>query len=355
MQNAVGVDIERDFDLRHAALRGRNVFEIKLPQRFVAARDFALALQNMHGDGGLAVDGGRKNLRRFGRNRRVFGDEFGHHAAFGFDAERKRRDIEQQHIFHIAAQNAALHRRPDGDRLVGVYVAARADPENLLDFFLHPRHPRHAADENDIADLAAFDFRVAQGGAARLDRALDQRLDQRFEFGARDFARQVLGPGSVGGDIRQVNLALLRRRQFDFGFFRRLFEPLQGQHIGFEIDAVFFFEFGDDIVDDGLVEILAAQKSVAVGRQNLELRFAVDRRQLDDRNIESPAAQIVNRDFAVFGVAVEPESERGGGRLVDNPLDFEPGDAPRVFGRLALRIVEIRRHRDDGSLDFSPR
>jgi len=43
---------------------------------------------------------------------------------------------------------------------------------------------------------------------------------------------------------------------------------------------------------------------------------------------------------------VEPEGERRCGRLVDDALDVQPGDASRVLGRLALRIVEVGRNRN---------
>ena len=87
LSRPLGVNVERDFNLRHAARGERNVVQVELPERFVAVGDFALALQDMDGDGRLVVAGGREGARCFGRYRRVFVDDFGHYAAFGFDAE----------------------------------------------------------------------------------------------------------------------------------------------------------------------------------------------------------------------------------------------------------------------------
>ncbi|EXI75646.1 MAG: NAD-specific glutamate dehydrogenase [Candidatus Accumulibacter sp. SK-11] len=87
MQDAVGVDIEGDLDLRHAARCRRNVRQIELAQTLVANCHLALTLQHVDGDCGLVVVGGREDLRRLGRNRRVLLDQLGHHATQRLDAE----------------------------------------------------------------------------------------------------------------------------------------------------------------------------------------------------------------------------------------------------------------------------
>ena len=39
---------------------------------------------------------------------------------------------------------------------------------------------------------------------------------------------------------------------------------------------------------------------------------------------------------------VEAVRERGGGGLIDDAEDFQPGNLTRILGRLALGIIEIR-------------
>ena len=70
-----------------------------------------------------------------------------------------------------------------------------------------------------------------------------------------------------------------------------------------------------------LVEVLAAEERVAVGGEHLELALAVDVGDLDDRDVERAAAEVVHRDLAVAARLVEAVGERGRRRLVDDALD----------------------------------
>ena len=70
-------------------------------------------------------------------------------------------------------------------------------------------------------------------------------------------------------------------------------------------------------------------------------------------SIEGAAAEIVDDDGA-GPLAIEAVSQGRRRRLVYDSEDIEPRDAAGVAGRLALRIVEVRGHRDDG-LDRVPR
>jgi molecular chaperone DnaK len=69
---------------------------------------------------------------------------------------------------------------------------------------------------------------------------------------------------------------------------------LQGEreHVLGEVDALLLLELGDDVVDQPLVEVLAAEERVAVRGQHLELFFAVDFGDLDDGNVERAAAAV---------------------------------------------------------------
>ena len=145
----------------------------------------------------------------------------------------------------------------------------------------------------------------------------------------------------VGGDERQVDLGLQRRGELDLGLLRRLLQALQGEAVVAQVDPLLLLELVRDPVDDALVEVLAAEEGVAVGRLDLEDPVA----DLEDRDVEGAAAEVVNGDLAL-ALLLEAVGERRRGRLVDDPQHLEPGDLAGVLGRLTLRVVEVGGHRD---------
>src|SRR5690606_40856205 len=50
-----------------------------------------------------------------------------HHTAQGFDPQRERGHVEQNHVLHIAREDPPLNRRTDRHDLIGVHAAVRLD------------------------------------------------------------------------------------------------------------------------------------------------------------------------------------------------------------------------------------
>ena len=140
---------------------------------------------------------------------------------------------------------------------------------------------------------------------------------------------RCFGPVESAVMYGRIDLGLLPRGELDLCLLGRLLEPLHGQRILADIDPALLLELRRQVVDDALVEVLAAKEGIAVGRQNLELMFAVDFGDLDDRNVEGAAAQVVNRDLAIAAAFIQPVRQRSRRRLVDDAPDFETGDAAR--------------------------
>ena len=152
----------------------------------------------------------------------------------------------------------------------------------------------------------------------------------------------MLGTGGISGDERQVDLGFLGRGKFDFGLFGRLFQTLNGHLVLGEVYALVFFEFLGDPVDQQLIDIVAAQMGVAVGRFHFDDIFA----DFQDRDVERSAAEIVDGDLLVLFLSIPYASAAAVGSLMIR-LHVQPGNLARVFGGLSLGIVEISGNRDD--------
>ena len=156
---------------------------LKRASERLSPHQFALALQHVDVDGGLVVGAGREHLAARRRNRRIAQDDLRHHAAQRFDAERQRRHVEQQHLATAADEDVGLHGGAERDDLVGIQFAVRRPAEQLADQAPHERNPGRAADQDDFVNLRRLEAGIDDGLPARRERAIDNRTDQRLEFG----------------------------------------------------------------------------------------------------------------------------------------------------------------------------
>ena len=148
-----------------------------------------------------------------------------------------------------------------------------------------------------------------------------------LELRAAELHQQVLGPGGVGGDKRQVDLGLRGGRELDLRALGAFFEALQRHLVLLEVYALLAVELGDQPVDDAHVEVVAAQEGVAVGGHDLDDAVA----DLEYRDVERPAAKVIDRDLLLF-LLVHAVGERGRGGLVDDALStFRPAIFPASF------------------------
>ena len=228
IEDAVGVDVKGDLDLRHAARSRWNAIEPEGGQLFVVARHLALALEDHDVDRGLVLRCRREDLGMAGGDGRVAVDHLGRHAAQGLDPERERGDVQQQDILDLAAQDAGLDGGTDRDYLIGVdALVGLLAAEHGLDVLDDGRHAGHATDQDHLVDVGRLEAGIGQCLADRTLRLLDQVGDQVLELGPGQGHDQVLGARCVGADERQVDLGLGGAGQLDLRLLGGLLEALQ--------------------------------------------------------------------------------------------------------------------------------
>ncbi len=87
MHDAVRVDVERHFDLRHPTRSWRNSYQIELAEELVIVRHLTFALKDTDCHSCLIVGCCGEDLALFSRDSRVALDQFREDAAEGFDTQ----------------------------------------------------------------------------------------------------------------------------------------------------------------------------------------------------------------------------------------------------------------------------
>ena len=151
----------------------------------------------------------------------------------------------------------------------------------------------------------------------------------------------------IGGQEGEVDFGLQGRAELDLGFFGGLLQALDDHFVAGYINALVSFELGHKVIDDALVDVVAAQMGVAIGRNNLDHVFT----HLQDRDVEGAAAEVVDRDDLVCFL-LKAVCQGRCRRFIDDAFDFQAGDGARVLGGLSLAVVEVSRHGDDRIFDF---
>ena len=171
----------------------------------VLVRHRTFALQHMDFNRRLVVAGRAEHLALASRNRRVGIDQLGEHPAQGFNTQRQRRYIQQQHILHFARQHTALDRGTHRHHFIRVHALRRHLAEVVLNHFLHFRDTGRTAHQDDLVNLRRLQAGIRQGLAARLNRTLDQIIANLLELGTAQLLYQMLGRTINRRDIRQVD------------------------------------------------------------------------------------------------------------------------------------------------------
>ena len=153
----------------------------------------------------MIVRVGGERLARLGRNRRVALDERRHDAASRLDAERKRRNVEQEKILHVlrlvAAEDGRLNCGAVRDRLVRIDALVELlAAEEVAEQLLHFRDTSRAADEDDVVDLRFVHLGIAERLFHRIHGAAEKIGAKLFEASSRDVRVEV------GAFVQRIDL-----------------------------------------------------------------------------------------------------------------------------------------------------
>ena len=341
LQQAVGIDVEGDLHLGHTPGRRRNARETKTPQALVIKRHLPLPLQ--HVDLHRALVGLRRaeQIALAHRDRGVAGDQHLHHAANGFQTQRKGRDVVEHQIAQLTGEDPRLHRSTDRHHLVGVHRLAGLQRNKGAHHLLHHRHAGAAAHQHDVVDVFGREGRIPQGPLHRPQQPIKQIGAEALKHPPLQGGFDMQRPVGAGGNKRQGNRCALHTTELDLGFLRCFGEPLQGLAVPAQINAVLCQEGIGQPINNAPVPIVAAQLGVTAGGLHIEHPLG----DAQHGHIKGATAQ-VKHQHPLDSAAIEAVGQGCRGGLIEDPLNADPSQAAGIAGGLALGVVEVGRHGD---------
>merc|ERR1719194_289767 len=324
VEDTVRVDLEGNLDLR-LPTRGRgDARHVELAELVVVLRHRPLALEDLDGHGRLVVLVRREDLALLGRDHGVARDELGHDATHGLNPERQRRHVEEEEVgAALTREDASLDRSAVRNGLVRVDSAVGLlAVEEVLDQRLHLRDAGGAADQDDLVNLRLLQARIIHHVLHRAEGLLEEVTAELLE------PRPSQGLGEVLAVEKSLDLeaSLVSRRERALRLLDFLAQLLKRTLVLGHVLAALLVEDLDEVFHDALVEVLASQVRVAVGRHNLE-DAVVDRKQ---RHVECATAKVVDKDV-LLGLLVKTVRDGRGSRLVDNAENLKARNRSRIL------------------------
>lgn len=106
LHDAVCINIEGDFDLRHTTGSRSDAVQMEDAEALVVPGELTLALQDIDLNRGLVIRSSGEDLALVGRNGGIALNDLGADAAQSLNAEAQRGDIQQQQTLDVALQDA---------------------------------------------------------------------------------------------------------------------------------------------------------------------------------------------------------------------------------------------------------
>ena len=117
------------------------------------SRTSSLTLVDLDLDSALEVSSGGEDLGLLGGDSGVTVDQTGEDTTEGLDTERQRRDVEEENVGLLTAENTCLNRGSESDDFVRIYRLVRVLAEVLFNHLLDLRNTCRTTDEDDLFDV----------------------------------------------------------------------------------------------------------------------------------------------------------------------------------------------------------
>ena len=188
-----------------------------------------------------------------------------------------------------------MNRGTNGYHLIRVDRLIRILASDPLDQFQHRRDAGGTAHHDDLIKFAGGELGVLEGLLHRHAATVDELGGELLKLGPGEGDVEMLGALRCRGDEGEIDLALGGAGELDLGLFGRLGKALQGLFVLAQVDAFVGLEAVGQVIHDHLVEVIAAQVSIATGRKHFEDTVA----DFEYGDIEGAAAQVKDENALV--------------------------------------------------------
>ena len=238
-----------------------------------------------------------------------------------------------------------MYRGPQRHDFVGIQFDVRLAIEKLCHRAADQRRAGGAAHEHDFVHVRTLELGVRQRLFEGPHGAVNDGANEGVERTACEFMNEYLAVRQY-----QTKCGRLGFRKLMLHVDQLLAKLLREFAVRRKVDCIMLKNQFVDMSLEQIVNVIAAQMGIAVGREDLIDVAVAGGNEFEDRNIERAAAKVVDGDFAAL-LFMQAVGECGGGWLVDETQNFEASDLAGIFGGLALGIIEIRGDGDDSAVD----
>ena len=265
------------------------------------------------------------------------------------DAQGMRCDVDQDRADIDSVDQAPLHGRTHGHGQVGFNLRVHGSAQPLFQKLVDQRGACCPSDQNNLVDLGGLQFSVGQGFVETAQSLDQERVNQLLVLGSDDLHAQVQGHVILAGNEFFLDRRDCLERESFLGFLHGVEQSRPGVRRLAEIDRVLLAECIADMIEQELIEVVAAELGIAVAGEDLHDALL----DLCHGDIEGPASQVIDeKSFSVPRMRVVRQD--GCRRFVDDANDVQPGKLTRLASGLALAVVEEGGHGDHGPGDRIP-
>lgn len=334
LEDAVGIKLEGNLDLRNTTGSGGDAGKLELAQDVVVLGHGTLTLEDLDQDDGLVISSSREDLALTGRDGGVAGNELGHDSTGGLDTEGQGVDVHENNLLStfLSGEDTSLDGGTESDSLIGVdALGGLLATKVLLNQGLNLGDTSGTTDQNDVVDLALLDVGVLENLLNGLQGLLEEIHVELLKLGSG----KSLGEVVTLEESLNLNTGAHLGRESSLSLFGLTLQLAHGLEILGDVDAVLLVVGLGQVVDDSLVKVLTTKVGVTGSSQDLE-DTVVDGQE---RNIKGTTTKIVDNDLALAIGLVQTIGNSGGGGLVDNSEDVQTGNDTGVLGGLTLVVL----------------